>query len=257
MDSLLGIRQSAAMQHSRAAVLSEKLGLPLMPPTATPEGLFLDDSPQGLALVDGRAGAPGAVRVDFLNPRVLHRLRRVGIRSELLIRAVGIKKGRRPRLVDATAGLGGDALILAHAGCTVTLIERSPIVAALLADAICRSAATDPGNPAAALQLVEADATSWLAGLAEPARPDVVYLDPMYPDRGDAAAVRKEMQLLKQLLGSDEQSAPGLLQAALASARQRVVVKRPRKAPLIDSPNRPSHQISGRSTRFDVYVLHS
>lgn len=253
MSRLLGIRKSAALQHRKTALLAKKLALPLLPQDMTPAGLFLDHGPGGLALMDGRPGAPGAVRADFLEPGLIRRMQRVGARSELLVRAAGITRGRRPRIVDATAGLGADALILAHAGCTVTLLERSPVVAALLADAILRARERDPNNPAAQLELVETDATRWLAGLAEPERPDVVYLDPMYPERGNAAAARKEMQMLQQLLDGDEESVPGLLQTARAVAKQRVVVKRPRKAAPI-AGSEPSHQISGRSTRFDVYI---
>ncbi|MCK8516682.1 class I SAM-dependent methyltransferase [Methylonatrum kenyense] len=255
MTELLGLRCSGALQHNRTSALTERLGIPLLAESATPAGLFLDLGPKGLALLDGRPGAPGAVRADFLEPALLRRMQQVGARSEQLVRAVGATKGRRPTVVDATAGLGGDSLILAWAGCAVTLVERSPIVVALLTDALERVRHTAPDNPAAELRLVEADARDWLAGLAETDRPDVVYLDPMYPERGAAAAARKEMQRLKQLLGSDEDAAPELLRVARAAARQRVVIKRPRKAPLL-AGSKPSHQISGRSTRFDVYMCH-
>lgn len=250
---LRGVRDSAALQQFSAAALAEKLGVPLLPAQTCPDGLFLDCTDRGLALCDGRPGAPGAVRADFLDPALLRRLQRVGARSELLVRAVGARQGHRPRVVDATAGLGGDGLILAHAGCTVTLLERSPVVVALLDDAIRRVRAARPDNPAAGLTLIETDAVDWLQRHAASGEVEVVCLDPMYPDRRDSAAVRKEMQLFKQLLGNEQDQTGELLQAALACASRRVVVKRPRKAPALDGP-KPSHVIAGRSTRFDVYM---
>jgi 16S rRNA (guanine1516-N2)-methyltransferase len=103
----------------------------------------------------------------------------------------------------------------------------------------------------ARLRLVGGDACSVLADSRVPA-PDAVLLDPMFPERGSSAAVRKEMQLFQQLVG-DDPDAPALLATALQVAVHRVAVKRPRGAPPLAGP-KPSHVLEGRSTRFDVYV---
>jgi len=99
--------------------------------------------------------------------------------------------------------------------------------------------------------LVVADGRPYLQNLSESDRPDVVYLDPMYPHRRKSALAKKEMQLLRQLVGDDE-DASELLLAALASAKQRVVVKRPRLAPVLVG-SAPGFQITAPNTRFDIY----
>ncbi len=81
--------------------------------------------------------------------------------------------------------------------------------------------------------------------------PQVIYLDPMFPHRDKSALVKKEMRVFRPLVG-DDLDAPALLEAALALATHRVVVKRPRKAPIIDGP-KPSHGLEGKSSRYDIY----
>jgi 16S rRNA (guanine1516-N2)-methyltransferase len=103
------------------------------------------------------------------------------------------------------------------------------------------------------MRVVHADARQWLAGLSEAERPDVVYLDPMYPERRKTSLVKKEMRALQELLGKDPHAGE-LLPAALAAARQRVVVKRPMAAaPLNQQP--PTMSIQGKHHRYDVYVI--
>ena len=174
---------------------------------------------------------------------------------------MGLAKLPQPRVLDATAGLGRDAFVLASLGAHVTLVERNEMVAALLADAR-RRAALDPVAAAAAArtEIVCADARSLLgppssASVGGPAgeRFDVVYLDPMYPDRGKSALAGKELQLLRELAGPDD-DADELLGPALANARRRVVVKRPLKAPPL-AGRKPALAFAGTQARFDVYLV--
>ncbi|MEX0870680.1 MAG: class I SAM-dependent methyltransferase [Aquisalimonadaceae bacterium] len=240
---------------AHAEALAGQLNLAAHGPDSGSAELALEVTADGLQLRDLRTGAPGAVRVDLLHGDG-GRLSRAGGQSELLGRAVGARHGRRPTVVDATAGLGGDASVLAAIGCRVTMVERAPVVAALLRDGLRRRhEQAAPDGPYGQLTLVEADAAEWLAQLPVTERPDVVYLDPMYPDTGKTARSRKEMQLLQALLG-EEPEPEALLNAALGTARNRVVVKRPRKAPALGG-REPSHVIGGKSTRFDVYMVES
>lgn len=233
-----------------SAALAARLGVPVLP-ELPPAGLVLRLGPAGLELLDTRPGAPGAVRADFAP---LARQRAASLRGEAVARAVGLKGGQALTVIDATAGLGKDAFVLASLGARVHLIERSPVVAALLADALGR-AEQDPALAAAVarMTLYESDAQRLLPVLAAELAAEVVYLDPMYPEAGTKGQVKKDMQLLRMLLGPDTDITP-LFEAALAGARRRVVVKRPRRAPPL--PGRlPSHSIDGRSTRFDVYLV--
>ena len=161
---------------------------------------------------------------------------------EPLLRAVGACDD----VIDATAGWGGDAGVLAAAGRRVTMIERHPVLAALLRDALERWCAE--GRPGAdRMSLVEGDARSVLTGL----RADVVLLDPMYPERGKAARKGEDLTLARLVVGDDGDQ-DELLAAACAAARRRVVVKRPRTAPpLAGRP--PTGVLVGRTTRFDLY----
>jgi len=190
-------------------------------------------------------------RVDFAGGAVGYRFRRGGERGHPLVRAAGIKKGHIPSIVDATAGLGRDAFLLASAGSTVTLLERSPEVHALLKDALARAAAESPelAEVIARMTLVQGDARDRLPEL----RPDVVIVDPMHPPRRNTALVKQEMRQLSAIVGAD-QDADELMRIALASARERVVLKWPlRAAPLLEAP-KPSHQYAGKTVRYEVFV---
>ena len=208
---------------------------------------------QGLQLVELAAGAPGPVRVDFVEGAMAHRRQFGGGSGQMIAKAVGIQPGVRPQLLDATAGLGRDAFVLASLGCEVTLIERQPIIAALLADGLGRAAQDlDIAPIVARMRLLTGDAIELMANWQEPP-PQVVHLDPMFPHRDKSALVKKEMRLFRPLVGDDD-DAPKLLQAALQLASHRVVVKRPRKAPCIEGP-KPGYCLEGKSSRYDIYPL--
>ncbi len=191
----------------------------------------------------------GAIWADWTSAEVQRRIR--GGRRQLLARAVGLHKARELAILDATAGLGRDGFTLAALGARVTLAERNPTVARLLADARER-ALRDPATAEAAARtgIVEGDARKLMgpgAGF------DVVYLDPMYPERGKAALARKELQLLRELTGGDP-DADALL--AAANARRRVVVKRPLSVPPL-AGRAPSLALRGTQARFDIYLTGS
>lgn len=214
------------------------------------------DDARILALSSTRNDFQGTVHIDFLHGKLGHRRQFGGGRGQALAKAIGLKHGANPSVVDATAGLGRDAYILASLGAQVTMIERSPILAALLADGLKRLTAESElaGTANIPLQLVHANAIDWLQQQAKDAthnRPEVVYLDPMYPHRSKSALVKKEMRALRALVGDDE-DAGLLLQAARQCARKRVVVKRPKGAPLIDD-TRPSGNVQSKNTRYDIY----
>jgi 16S rRNA (guanine1516-N2)-methyltransferase len=196
----------------------------------------------------------GPVYVDFVGGAVGHRRSFGGGRGQEIAKAVGLKKGATPSVLDATAGLGRDAFVLASLGCPVTLIERSPVVAALLEDGLARAAQdTEVAPIAARMQLLCGNAAQLMAQLEEAERPDVVYLDPMYPHRRKSALVKKEMRLFREVVGEDP-DADALLPTALAVARQRVVIKRPDYAEPM-AGRVPTMSIRTKNNRFDVYVI--
>lgn len=240
--------------------LGERLALPVLDPAAAADPgdhtvvLVVDGSK--LQLVQTGPGAPGPVEVDFGNGGMRHRRR--GGANELLGRAVGIGKKPALRVLDATAGLGRDAFVLADLGCDMLLAEREPVVAALLRAGLDNAQASLDGwlsGVAARMQLVEADARELDAAVLDGL--DVIYLDPMFAPRSKRAAVKKEMALFQHLLDREDagDDAVKLLDWALGRDVARVVVKRPMKGAALSSSVSLSHSIRGKAVRYDVYAL--
>ncbi|WP_212629958.1 class I SAM-dependent methyltransferase [Pseudomonas sp. KB-10] len=240
--------QALHPQYAEAAAQwASRLGLALEGETEF--ALQLGDD--GLQLVELGDKAPGPVRVDFVEGAAAHRRQFGGGSGQMIAKAVGVQSGIRPRILDATAGLGRDAFVLASLGCDMTLIERQPLVAALLEDGLQRAALDLEVAPIIArMRLLTGNAIELMRTWQGDA-PQVIYLDPMFPHRDKSALVKKEMRLFRPFVG-DDLDAPALLEAALALASHRVVVKRPRKAPAIEGC-KPGYVLEGKSSRYDIY----
>ncbi len=191
------------------------------------------------------------LRIDFVGGRVGHRLQYGGGRGQALPKAVGMRGGNNPHVIDATAGLGRDGFLLASLGAKVTLIERSPQMHALLRDGLAR--ARDAGEELAQIigrmDVLLGDAKDLLSELS----PEIILVDPMHPPRKNSALVKKELRLVREIVGTDADAAD-LMAIALKHARNRVVLKWPQKAPPMLGLPKPSHQIIGKSTRYDVFM---
>lgn len=220
--------------------------------SAADSGLVLLQSETHLELRQLDEPKVGAVLVDFASDALTFR-RLHGGKKEAIIKAVGLKNQTDLRVLDATAGLGRDAFVLANSGCIVDMIERSPVVAALLDDGLKR-AALDPelANWVPQRMQLFHGVSYHLLSSWNNEKPDVIYLDPMFPHRKKSALVKKEMRLFQQLLGPDE-DADLLLEPALALAKKRVVVKRPEGAGYLNE-QKPDMSITSKKHRFDVYL---
>ncbi len=246
--------------EAEARVLADKLGLKLLSTGISPAFLSQPDavlftSVAGLYLQRTGKGAPGPVSASFGSAAMRHR-RRAG-QNEMLGRAVGVGKKPQLKVVDATAGLGRDSFILADLGCDLKLCERHPLISELLASGLLQARASSDEwlrQVSFRMELFPGDAR--LMDDTEMSEVDVIYLDPMFPSRSKSASVKKEMALFQILLDIDEAptDAAELLPWALVQDVARVVVKRPSKAPPL-ADGIPSHVISGKSIRYDVYVL--
>lgn len=202
----------------------------------------------------------GAIYVDLVSGAVAHRRKFGGGKGQSIAKAAGLNKGVTPNVLDGTAGLGRDAFVLASLGCKVQMVERHPVVAALLDDGLER-AKLDPeigtwvGERMTLLHASSHDALDKLAQDPRFEKPDVVYLDPMYPhpeNKKQTALVKKEMRVFQSLVGADL-DADALLAPALSLASKRVVVKRPDYADWLAN-QKPSMAIETKKNRFDVYV---
>jgi len=234
-----------------ASEWSRRLNIPIGLPTDSVELLFKVNSHKISLQMQDEEGS-GEVFVDFVEGAMGHRRRFGGGKGQTLAKAMGFKNNKHPQILDVTAGLGRDAFVLAHLGANVTMMERSPVIAALLEDGL-RRANQDPELGQwlpERLSLQQGDACQLLLQLEQ--RPEIVYMDPMYPHRSKTALVKKEMRLLRAVVGDDD-NAEALLKAALATATKRVVVKRPKGAPCVDE-KRPSYVLEGKTTRYDIYL---
>ncbi|AGP76566.1 MULTISPECIES: class I SAM-dependent methyltransferase [Alteromonas] len=231
--------------------IGDKWGFPVVSHSEKPaEGFYLQIQNGVLGLADASEKKVLPVEVDFASPASLYRKQHGGGRKEPIVKAIGLKGNEGWHVVDATPGLGRDAFVLVSVGCKVTMIERSPIVAALLEDGIRRLALSFP-ELAAKMSLQHgnsAEVMQYFTG----ENVNAIYLDPMFPHKKKSALVKKEMRLFQQLLGHDP-DADALLPPALKLATHRVVVKRPNSADVL-AGEKPSMAIESKKHRFDVYL---
>ena len=233
--------------------MAERLQLPVIDAQVPPYSHFLTIRQAKLELWTREPPGRSPLSVDFLSGPVYYRFLRDRTINQPMAKAVGVKGGYRPAVLDGTAGFGEDGFVLASLGCMVTMIERSPIIWALLADAIVRSEAND--TVAAVfdeyVELKLADTIDYLASTQEIY--DTVFLDPMYPSTPKTPLNKQRMRTLRELVGSDTDTSE-LLTAALNKARIRVAVKRPVRAAAIDQ-RKPTFSINSKRSRYDVYLV--
>lgn len=225
--------QTLGLQHHDSAVLA----------------LVQTDDYLGLRKLD--ESKLGDIMVDFVQGVMRHRRKFGGGRGEAVAKAMGIKGRQLPTILDATAGLGRDAFVLANIGCHVWMNERHPVVYALLQDGLARATQdTEIGNwIKQRMQLLPLNTSIEKAELF----PDIVYLDPMFPHKQKSALVKKEMRLFQSLIGADY-DADKLLKRAMSIAQKRVVVKRPDYAPFLANQV-PHLSHTTKNHRFDIYLI--
>ncbi len=209
----------------------------------------------GLSLcwIDGALSlSDGAMHVTGDFTHMIPRLKNESPRRELLVKAARLKGVAHPTAIDATAGLGEDSLLLAAAGFQLSLFERNPVIAALLADALRRAAEMpELSEIVSRMNLIPGDSITGIQSLDR--IPDLVYLDPMFPVKRKDARAKKKLQLLQRLEAPCDDEA-ALLEAALAIRPQKVVVKRPVRGPHL-AGRKPSYSLAGKTVRFDCHVL--
>ncbi len=200
-----------------------------------------------------------SIHVDFVSGKTNHRRLHGGGKGQDIAKAIGLNKIKNPTVLDLTAGMGGDSFVLATLGADITMIERNPVTHALLNDALNRaklSADDELQSIINRMTLKNEDALLSLENLKSldsDNLPNVIYIDPMFPTRSKSAQVKKEMQFFHDIVGADEDSEK-LLLTSLSLAKNRIVVKRPRLADKLTEEVQPAFEISGKSTRYDVYL---
>lgn len=262
MDTPISISYTSEDTKHTATNFAKKHNYPCQNSTDVTTSLNLNYTNEHVELRDNKKNI--AIHIDFLAGDLAHRQQFGGGRSQSIAKAIGLKQGMPPpTVIDATAGLAKDAYVLACLGCPMTLLERSPIIVELIHDAIKRAEENEHFQAIlkTGFNVITKSSIEYLTQLLEKSKtdsqkenfPDVIYLDPMYPDRKKSASVKKNMQILQSLLGKDDDTQE-LLNISLKVAKKRVVVKRPKGAANL-SNTKPTYQVSSKKTRYDIYII--
>jgi len=244
----VAIKAAMPSLQSRAEKLSREFHLPLFSEKNN-FNYFLNVTEEHIELISKKEKNFLPIYVDFLEDKFLRRTFKKDLSEELLAKAVGIKKNNKLQVWDLTAGWGCDAFLLVMMGCDVKMVERSAPMVILLQDGLERFFQYQRDISSSQFSLVYADSLDFLNKTDE--KPDVICLDPMYPSTRKSALVKKEMQILKELLEPQEDITP-LFLAAMKKAKKRVVIKRGLHSPFVGN-KRPDFQFLGKSIRFDVF----
>lgn len=246
---MIAVAAESFSLNQKAAELAQALQLPVVSLDSQDYPCLLVVMADRLALKSIQHKNTKMPSVDFLSPQLIYRCKTN--QRELLKRAMGSLNPLETLVVDATAGFGEDAFLLARKGYSVIMFERSTILAALLKDGLMRLHDSTEKLPPISLALRHGDARVCLPALAKERTIDAIYLDPMFPDQKKTALSKAKMEILRGLVGPDE-DAVDLLTVALKLAKNRVIVKRPRLAPWLGNIQ-PAFSLKGSSNRFDVY----
>ena len=243
------------LPHQKTAPqLQAQLQLPFCPQSPTKTDFLLGWQQNRLSLF---SNPKTAINIDFCSGKLQHRLKFGGGKGQPLAKAVGFHKYPHFSIIDATAGLAGDSFVFASLMAKTQnsghlhLIEQHPLIAYLIEDALIRGQACPHTDIQTLIQKMQLHPGSAIVQIPKLPPAEVIYLDPMYPEKKKKAAVKKGMQTLQKLVGSDQNSEQ-LLQIALNHALKRVVVKRPKGAPPLKGPS-PHATIHSPNTRYDLY----
>jgi len=251
----LSVSYAHQAQKLTAQTFANEHQLACLPPHKLSSELVLNFTEMQLEIIDLQNKMN--LSVDFIGGSLGHRKKYGGGKGQTIAKAIGIKQGKAiPSVLDATAGLGKDSYVFACLGCPVTLLERSPIVAALLKDGIERASLNIEFSEIIrnGFELHNDDALTYIQAIDDKAKPDVIYLDPMYPEKKKSASVKKNMQILQKLLGQDTDT-DEILRVALQKAGKRVVIKRPKGAEELQAEKKPTLSYESKGTRYDVYII--
>jgi 16S rRNA (guanine1516-N2)-methyltransferase len=232
----------SAERMAKAKSWAEFLQAPLNPSNPESFPFQLEILPDAVRLRDAEKRI---LAIDFLQDHLNYQRKGLRGKNELLAKALGLVKGTR-KVLDLTAGLGIDAVYMTQLSFEVTALERSKLLYILLSEALEKVPSLQ-----ARLSFLWADAGEFLQSASSVEEFDAIYFDPMYPHKKKTALPKQEMIVFRGLVGHDEDAAQ-ILQLALDSKAQRVVVKRPVGAPSLLPGLR--HAYEGKVVRYDVYM---
>lgn len=174
-----------------------------------------------------------------------------------LARAIGLKKGKiKPRVLDATAGMLGDTLLMLAYGIeNLSCLERNPVVATLIVNCLKNSKLPVQFKHLSCMEADVFNHSDWNGANKkssdEKSPFDVIFYDPMYKEKNTKASPKKEMMIFREIVGEDHDISE-VANFLKLKANERLVIKRSNKAkPIIAAPD---HSIKAKSTSYDVYL---
>ncbi len=230
-------------QLEKASALANKLFLPVS--DIPGKGLNVVFDADGVSL----EGYDLKYRGDFTE--MLHRLTGGRLQHEMLSHIARTKK-ENPTAIDATAGMGTDSIIFAACGYDVTMFEQNPVIAALLKDAMQRARKhPELSEIVSRMTLIEGDSIELMPKI--PFSPDIIYLDPMFPERRKSGLINKKLQLIQKLEHPCYEG-EALLNAAISLNPEKIIIKRPLKGENLAGKT-PSYTIKGKAIRYDCLAF--
>lgn len=242
----VGVYPAGSEYLPRAEALAERIGSFVSCSGQSNVPLLRIDE-NGLSLTGGGLSIQGDLT------RMLPRLKQANLSGEMLVRASRIKGADYPlTAVDATAGLGEDSVLLAAAGFNVIMFEYNPVIAALLEDSLERARVAPGLSEIAGRMSLEWGSSIEMMPHITP-HPDVILLDPMFPERQKSALIKKKFQLLQQLESpcSEEEE---LFAAAVLAHPRKIVIKRPLKGQFL-AGRKPEYSLRGKAIRYDCFTF--
>lgn len=223
--------------------LAEQLGIELTARISNSE-TYLSITKQGLVIIN-KDISEKPIRLDF--NETLRKFQRQNLKKHPLVTAVGIKN-KNNLIIDTTAGFAKDSLLLASLGHKVISLESSPIIFYLIQEAKNRLLTDKPNIN---LDFLNIDSFEYLTNCKT--IPDIIYIDPMFPESSKSALAKKNMQILQKITKTEKFDYEKLLKVAIKKARKKVIVKRPRLGPFLAEIEAKAQISSNQSTRYDIY----
>lgn len=200
------------------------------------------DFTKGLPILTDQDGRK--LQIDFLNDKQSYHKTKGSIKTELIAKALG--SGRYGlSVLDLSAGLGIDSVFISQLGFQVHAIERNPIL--FLALETAWNQMSEEFKQKVKFHFASAESFLEKTDLQF----DVIYFDPMFPEKKKSALPKQEMIIFRQLVGADEDATDVVQKVLKLKKAKRLVVKRPIKAPLL--LEKPQNQVEGKLIRFDIY----
>jgi len=190
--------------------------------------------------------------VDFSNKDITLRIDKTR-KKPSIIQALEGKSRSYLNILDTTVGFATDSFTIASRGHKITAIENNKYVFLLLLDGLQRAKKdTELKVYANNITLHYGNSLEYLQ--THPVLDfDAIYIDPMFLREKTKSKVKKNMQILQNIVDNMLLENEFLFSSALNTNVKKIVVKRAKNSAFLDN-KKPSYQLVGKRNRFDAYI---